>query len=143
MLLLGILWDREGIVTGDVEILRDRDDEVRDRGGIVRTPSRCRLATYQKHGLVQVRFPSNSGDLNPIETVWARLRKDLALREQEDLAARRTISVAQFRQRAAQIRNSYGCAAPGESHSYLRKLVSGMPRRLARCKANKHGRCGE
>ena len=100
-------------------------------------------ATYQKHGLVQVRFPSNSGDLNPIETVWARLRKDLAVREQEDLAAGRTISVAQFRQRAAQILNSYGSAGPGESHSYLRKLVRGMPRRLAGCKANKYGRCGK
>ena len=100
-------------------------------------------ATYQKHGLVQVRFPPNSGDLNPIETVWARLRKDLAVREQEDLAAGRTITVAQFRQRAAQILNSYGCAGPGESHSYLRKLVRGMPRRLEGCKANKYGRCGK
>ena len=100
-------------------------------------------ATYQKHGLVQERFPPNSGDLNPIETVWARLRKDLAVREQEDLAAGRTISVAQFRQRAAQILNSYGCAGLGESHSYLRKLVRGMPRRLEGCKANKYGRCGK
>ena len=100
-------------------------------------------ATYRKHGLVQVRFPPNSGDLNHIETVWARLRKDLAVREREDLTAGRTISVPQFWQRAAQILNSYGCAGPGESHSYLRKLVRGMPRRLAMCKANKYGRCGK
>ena len=33
---------------------------------------------YRRAGLEQTRFPPNSGDLNPIETVWARLRKDLA-----------------------------------------------------------------
>ena len=36
---------------------------------------------YKKSGLVSIFFPPNSGDLNPIETVWARLRKDLAVRE--------------------------------------------------------------
>ena len=30
---------------------------------------------------------TNSGDLNPIETVWARLRRDLAVREMADLKA--------------------------------------------------------
>ena len=65
------------------------------------------------------------------------------MREQEDLAAGRTISVAQFKQRAAQILNSYGIAAPGQQHSYLQKLVRGMPKRLARCKKNKYGRCGK
>ena len=28
-------------------------------------------AVYKKHGLQSMRFPPNSGDLNPIETVWA------------------------------------------------------------------------
>lgn len=51
--------------------------------------------TYTKHGLEQVRFPPNSGDLNPIETVWAELRKDLAAREQEDLSAGRVLTLAQ------------------------------------------------
>ena len=32
-----------------------------------------------------MRLPPNSGDLNPIETVWAKLRKDLAKREFEGL----------------------------------------------------------
>ena len=41
-------------------------------------PGVCR-----REGLEQTRFPPNSGDLNRIETVWARLRKDLAAREQE------------------------------------------------------------
>ena len=37
---------------------------------------------YAKHtNLDLVRFPPNSGDLNPIETVWARLRRELAVRE--------------------------------------------------------------
>ena len=100
-------------------------------------------ATYRQHELVQVRFPPNSGDLNPIETVWARLRRDLAEREQEDLAAGRTITTSQFKQRAAQILNSYGVAALGQTHSFLQKLVRGMPKRLAKCKANKYGRCGK
>ena len=40
---------------------------------------------YRRHGLTANRFPPNSGNLNPIETVWAELRKDLAEREFEDL----------------------------------------------------------
>ena len=36
---------------------------------------------YKKVGLMSMNFPPNSGDLNPIETVWAKLRKDLAVRE--------------------------------------------------------------
>ena len=35
MLLLGVPWHLEGIVTGELEIRRARDDEVRDREGIV------------------------------------------------------------------------------------------------------------
>ena len=33
---------------------------------------------YKKFGLAARRFPPGSGDLNPIENVWAKLRKDLA-----------------------------------------------------------------
>ena len=47
---------------------------------------------YKSHGLVAIRFPPNSGDLSPIETVWARLRKDLASREFEDLKHDKVIS---------------------------------------------------
>ena len=90
-----------------------------------------------------VRFPPNSGDLNPIETVWAWLRRDLAAREQEDLVAGRVLTVHQFRERAAQILNGYGVPADGESYSSLQKLVRSMPRRLAECKKNKFGRCGK
>ena len=46
---------------------------------------------YKKAGLVSVNFPPNSGDLAPIETVWAELRKDLAIREFEDLIFKRQI----------------------------------------------------
>ena len=52
---------------------------------------------YRRSGLVQVRFPPNSGDLNPIETVWAWLRWDSARREQEDLAAGHIMTAAMFR----------------------------------------------
>ena len=73
---------------------------------------------YKKACLVSVNFPSNSGDLNPIETVWARLRSDLAKREFEDLKAGKILTVAQFRQRAAQLLHSYGLKGPGEQYSY-------------------------
>ena len=31
----------------------------------------------------------------------------------------------------------------GEQFSPLQKLLRGMPRRLAKCKANRYGRCGK
>ena len=99
--------------------------------------------TYKKHGLKLVRFPTSSGDLNPIETVWAWLRRDLAVREQQDLEANRYISPKQFKLRCAQLLQSYAVPKAGESHSRLQKLVHGMPRRLQRCKANRYGRCGK
>ena len=40
-------------------------------------------SAYHKHGLRVVRFPPGSGDFKPIETVRARLRKDLAIGEFE------------------------------------------------------------
>ena len=52
---------------------------------------------YKKAGLVSVNFPPNSGDLAPIETVWAELRKDLAIREFEDLKMNKLISVTTFK----------------------------------------------
>ena len=98
---------------------------------------------YKRHGLILARFPLNSGDLNPIETVWAWLRRDLARREQEDFTANREITVAQFRQRCAQILKTYEERRPGQEWSRLEKLVRGMPRRLAKCKARRYGRCGK
>ena len=98
---------------------------------------------YAKNGLTLTRFPPNSGDLNPIETVWAWLRRDLALREQEDFNAKKVLTKAQFRQRAAQILKSYEQKAPGQTWSRLQKLVRGMPARLAKSKARRYGRCGK
>ena len=98
---------------------------------------------YKSVGLQLERFPPNSGDLNPIETVWARLRKDLARREQQDIAQGKVSTVAQFRARAAQILKTYGERAAGQQHSYLQKLVRGMPERLRLCRSNKFGRCGK
>ena len=99
--------------------------------------------TYRDHGMEQIRFPPNSRDLNPIETVWAWLRRDLAVREQEDLDANKVLSAAEFKQRAAQLLNSYGIAKANQEHSSLTKLVKGMPERLRQCKARKYGRCGK
>ena len=98
---------------------------------------------YKDNGLTLFRFPPNSGDLNPIETVWAWLRRDLAKREQDDLEAGRHLTEQMFRQRCAQILNSYSAAKPGQPHSPLQQLIRGMPKRLANSKANNYGRCGK
>ena len=91
---------------------------------------------YRSEGLEQTRFPPNSGDLNPIETVWARLRKDLAVREQEDLRQGKVLTAAQFKLRAAQILQSYSILQPGEKKNYYQKLARGMARRLQACRLN-------
>ena len=66
------------------------------------------LEVYARHGLRLRRFPPNSGDLNPIETVWAWLRRDLGKRELADLKAKRpALTEHQFKQRCAQILLSY------------------------------------
>ena len=109
-----------------------------DNEGFLKQPQ-----AYKKHGFQMVLFPPNSGDLNPIETVWAALRKDLALREQSDLQAGVYLTVPRFRARAAQILKSYSVVKPGKQHSFLTALVRGMPKRLMKCKKNKYGRCGK
>ena len=96
---------------------------------------------YRKAGLVLVNFRPNPGDLNPIETVWAQLRKDLTKREQDDFATGRTM--ANFRQRAAQRLKSYRVVRQNQKYSFLRKLVKGMPLRLRRSRELRHGRCGK
>ena len=98
---------------------------------------------YEKHGMTSVKFPPNSGDLNPIETVWARLRRDLAVREMADLQGGHFPSTCQYKQRASQILSSYSVPQAGESVSYLCRLLRGMPRRLAKCRANGYGPCGK
>ena len=80
---------------------------------------------YARHGLTMKCFPSNSGDLNPIETVWAWLRKDLAKREMADLSVNRTLSVSEFLRRAAQILHSYEIPRPSERACRLEKLIEG------------------
>ena len=97
---------------------------------------------YKAAGLKMVRFPPNGGDINPIENVWAWLRRDLATRELEDLSDDVVLTVAQFRARASQILQSYSVPKKGEEHSRLQRLVRGMPRRLKRCRENGYGRSG-
>ena len=98
---------------------------------------------YHKKGLTARRFPPSSGDLNPIENVWAKLREDLAIREFEDLKNDTAITTSQFKQRVSQLLTSYGWPMPGKRYSYLENLLRGMPRRLQRCKNNKYGPCGK
>ena len=92
-----------------------------------------------------VNFPTNSGDLNPIETVWARLRLDLAKLEQKDFAKKPRVflSVAQFKVRATTLLASYAKVMPGQKYSFLLKLVRGMPKRLIKMNKNQFGRCGK
>ena len=98
---------------------------------------------YKAAGLLAINFPTNSGDINPIETVWAWLRRDLAKREFEDLKEDSVITASQFKQRAAQILQSYSVPETGEQYSKLSKLVRGMRKRLAKCENNKFGPCGK
>ena len=107
----------------------------------------------QHPGVRQIHPPSMRGkpgrpckvcaDLNPNETACAKLRKDLAKRVFKDLKNNNVIDKSQFKQRAAQILNSYSVPEAGQRHSYLQKLVRGIPARLATCKKNKFGRCGK
>ena len=69
--------------------------------------SRTERSGTRAFGLQLVNFRPNSGDLNPIQTVWARLRRDLALREMQDLQDLVVLTDAQYRQRAAQVLPSY------------------------------------
>ena len=98
---------------------------------------------YHKHGLTAMRFPPSSGDLIPIENVWSKLRKDLAIREFEDLTNDTIITTLQFKQRVSQLLTSYGCVKPGKKYSYLENLLRGMPKRLRRCKEKRYGNCGK
>ena len=75
--------------------------------------------------------------------MWTKLRKDLAVREFEDLRTGKIISKIAFKQRVAQLLTSYSIPGPGEQHSYLQKLVRGMPAGLEKCKENKYGPCGK
>ena len=88
------------------------------------------------------RFAPSSGDLSPIETLWADLRKQLAKREQDDLAAGVVLNTVQFRQRVSQILQSFS-EPKGGKFNFFQKLLRGMPKRLAKCEANKYGPCGK
>ena len=92
-----------------------------------------------------VRFPPNSGDLSPIENVWAKFRLDLAKLEMIDFQTtpRRYLSPLQFKARVASVLKSYTKPEPGQQYSFLTKLVRGMPKRLAKCRRNKFGRTGK
>ena len=109
-----------------------------DNEKFLQSPKECKKA-----GLISMNFPPNSGDLNPIETVWAKLRRDLTAREFEDLKCGKMLSNTAFKQRVAQLLTSYSIAGLEGQQSYLERLVRGMPRRLAKCKLNKYGPCGK
>ena len=79
-----------------------------DNEGFLKQPQ-----AYKKAGLTSMFFPPNSGDLNPIETVWARLRQDLAEREFEDLKQNKVISVLSFKKRVSQLLTSYSTPGMG------------------------------
>ena len=69
------------------------------------------------------------------------MRKELAIREFDDIDNDKALTAQQFRQRVSQILNSFQEAKLGQADNYLQKLISGMPGRLARCKANNYGNC--
>ena len=97
-----------------------------DNEGFLKQPR-----AYKNAGLTSVLFPPNSGDLNPIETVWARLRKDLAKLEFEDLKHDKVITVASFKRRVAQLLRSYsikgiGCLLVFQTNKYRLKYINAL-----------------
>ena len=56
---------------------------------------------------------------------------------------RHWLKAIEFKARVGNILNSYAEVKRGEQHSYLQKLVHGMPARLQKCKDNLYGRCGK
>ena len=72
---------------------------------------------YHKHDLTAGRFPPGSGDFNPVENVWSKLRTDLAIREFEDLKNDKVITTFQFKLRVSQLLTSYGYVKPGKKYS--------------------------
>ena len=82
------------------------------------------------------------GRIADIILARARLRRDLATREFEDLKQDKIISTHQFKQRVAQLLQSYNLKGLGEEYS-LEKLVRGMPAGLFKCKKNKYGPSGK
>ena len=96
-----------------------------------------------RQGFAPFRLMPNNGDFNPIETVWAQLRKDFAKRKFEDFKHDTNIIAQHFKQRLAQILHSYDLESSGEEHSYLGKQVQGIPARLSKCRKNKYGPCGK
>ena len=81
--------------------------------------------------------------LNPIETVWARLRFDLAGRERDDLKARRTLTNQQFKQRVPHLLLLYSMQREGERWNHYQRLLLSMPARLVKCRANRFGPCSK
>ena len=71
------------------------------------------------------------------------MRRELAFREQSDLDQDLMLTLSQFKQRVAQILNVFSVAGEGEPCNFLQKLVRGMPKRLAKCKRQRYGRCGK
>ena len=60
-----------------------------------------------------------------------------------ELTQGRTLTAAQFRQRTSQILKSFSEQPTAGGKSRLEKLIDGMPKRLALCKANNYGKCGK
>ena len=73
----------------------------------------------------------------------ARLRFDLARRERDDLKARRTLTNQQFKQRVSHLLLLYSIPREGERWNYYQRLLRSMPARLAKCRANRFGPCGQ
>ena len=71
------------------------------------------------------------------------MRRDLAVREQEDFATKGIFTARQFRLRVAQLLRTYEDVPEGQEKSRLAKLVRGMPKRLRKCKANYYRRCAK
>jgi len=92
-------------------------------------------AEYRSRGMQMCLFPPNSADLNPIETVWARLRRRLHKKTMENCRGRRTVGRAGFVKRAAALLKEFG------DDGFYTRLLAGMPRRVRQVLQRGGARC--
>ncbi|QRV82134.1 Transposase [Ceratobasidium sp. AG-Ba] len=76
------------------------------------------LKWFEDHGIEVMEWPANSPDLNPIENLWAELKRRLG--EYEDPPG----GILELWERVQDVWNSFG-------EDYCQKLIESMPRRMA------------
>ena len=112
------------------------EDHIKEAVKFVRAWRHKRFCTC-RYIIQELKLPCSSRTLARILNAngyfWKAVSKRMRLSQ----------TISQFKQRVAQILNGFSVAKEGEPCSFLQKLVRGMPKRLAKCKRQRYGRCGK